>query len=97
MFQTPNMSFIMGTIPREQQGVAGGMSQMMRTLGVVLGVTGASMLFSSRRTVHTEQFHLPKIDDLQSFIPAFQEVFFAAAVVCVLAFGLSFLRGKSRL
>jgi EmrB/QacA subfamily drug resistance transporter len=97
VFQTPNMSFVMGAIPREQQGVAGGMSQMMRTLGVVLGVTSASMLFSSRRAVHAEQLQLPKIDNPYSFIPAFQEVFFVAAVVCAMAFGLSLLRGKSRL
>jgi MFS family permease len=96
MFQTPNMSFVMGAIPREQQGVAGGMSQMMRTLGVVLGVTSASMLFSSRRAIHAEQLQLPTIDDPQSFIPAFQEVFLVSAVVCLAAFGLSLLRGKSR-
>lgn len=96
MFQTPNMSFVMGAIPREQQGVAGSMSQMMRTLGVVLGVTGASMLFSSRRTVHTEQLQLSIVDNPQSFIPAFQEVFLVAAVVCLVAFGVSLLRGKYR-
>ena len=95
MFQTPNMSFVMGAIPREQQGVAGGMSQIMRTLGVVLGVTSASMLFSSRRAVHAEQLYLPTADTLQSFIPAFQEVFMVSAVVCVAAFGLSLFRRKS--
>lgn len=91
-FQTPNMSFIMGAIPRAQQGVAGSMSQMMRTLGVVLGVTGASMLFGSRRTVHTERLHLSLASDPQSFIPAFQDVFVVSAVVCAVAFGLSLLR-----
>jgi hypothetical protein len=71
------------------------MSQMMRTLGVVLGVTGASMLFSSRRAAYVEQFQLPKVDDPQSFLPAFQEVFLVSAMVCLAAFGLSLLRGKS--
>src|SRR3989454_816569 len=92
IFQTPNMSFVMGTIPRTQQGVAGGMSQMMRTLGVVLGVTGASMLFGSRRTVHAGRLHLSTVSDAQTFIPAFQDVFVVSAVVCVIAFGLSLLR-----
>ena len=93
-FQTPNLSFVMGAIPREQQGVAGGMSQMMRTLGVVVGVTSASMLFSSRRAVHATQLRLPTVNDPQSFMPAFQEVFLVAAVVCLVAVGLSLLRGK---
>jgi EmrB/QacA subfamily drug resistance transporter len=92
VFQTPNMSFVMGAIPRAQQGVAGSMSQMMRTLGVVLGVTGASMLFGSRRAVHAQRLHLSAGSDPQSFIPAFQDVFVVSAVVCVIAFGLSLLR-----
>ena len=96
VFQTPNMSFVMGTIPRAQQGVAGSMSQMMRTLGVVLGVTGASMLFGSRRIVHAGRLHLPTVSDSQTFIPAFQDVFVVAAAVCAVAFGLSLLRGKER-
>lgn len=97
MFQTPNMSFVMGAIPREQQGVAGSMSQMMRTLGVVVGVTSASMLFGSRRAVHATRLQLPTVDDPQSFIPAFQEVFLVAAAVCLVAVGLSLLRGKRSL
>ena len=95
LFQAPNMSFVMGTIPREQQGVAGSMTQMMRTLGVVLGVTGASMLFASRRAVHAERLHLPKIDEPLSFIPAFQDVFLIAAGLCFVAFLLSLVRRKS--
>src|SRR4029453_7171230 len=93
VFQTPNMSFVMGSIPRAQQGVAGSMSQMMRTLGVVLGVTSTSMLFSSRRVVHAERLQLSQVDDPQSFMPAFQDVFLLAALVCLVAFGLSLLRG----
>jgi MFS family permease len=94
VFQVPNMSFVMGAIPRTQQGVAGSMSQMMRTLGVVLGVTSASMLFSSRRGVYAGRLQLPKIDDPQTFIPAFQDVFFVSAVVCLAAFGLSLVRRR---
>ena len=96
MFQTPNMSFVMGAIPRAQQGVAGSMAQMMRTLGVVLGVTGASMLFGGRRVVHAERLQLSEVGDPQSFMPAFQDVFLVSAGLGVLAFGLSLLRGSRR-
>jgi MFS family permease len=96
VFQAPNMSFVMGSIPREQQGVAGGMTQMMRTLGVVLGVTGASLLFSHYRAVHAARLSLPDINAAQTFMPAFQNVFFAAAAMCAAAFLLALLRMREQ-
>lgn len=89
LFQVPNMSFVMGAIPRDQQGVAGGMSQMMRTLGVVLGVTGASTLFASRKMMYAASGSGAYID---SFMPAFQDVFLVCAGVCLCACVLSVLR-----
>ena len=91
VFQVPNMSFVMGAIPRDQQGVAGSMSQMMRTLGVVLGVTGASTLFASRQAMY-EASTLGHVAYADTFIPAFQDVFFASACICLCACGLSLLR-----
>ena len=91
LFQVPNMSFVMGAIPRDQQGVAGGMSQMMRTLGVVLGVTGASALFTSRKMVYAAA--APGSGAYADpFMPAFQDVFLVCAGVCLCACGLSVLR-----
>jgi EmrB/QacA subfamily drug resistance transporter len=97
IFQVPNMSFVMGAIPRAQQGVAGSMSKMMRTLGIILGVTSASMLFDTRRTVHTGHALSQGASDLQSFIPAFQDVFVVSAILCLMAFGLSLLSGRESL
>jgi EmrB/QacA subfamily drug resistance transporter len=96
LFQTPNMSFVMGSIPQAQQGVAGGMAQMMRTLGVVLGVTGASMVFDHRRAVYAERLRLGGPCAPQSSVPAFQDVFLASALVCLVACGLSLARGAER-
>ena len=84
------MSFVMGAIPRDQQGVAGGMSQMMRTLGVVLGVTGASTLFASRKLVYEAAGSGAAYAD--PFMPAFQDVFLVCAGVCLCASVLSVLR-----
>ena len=94
LFQAPNMSFVMGAIPREQQGVAGSMSQMMRTLGVVLGVTGASTLFAGRRAHRAQQLGTSQLDSQATFVPAFQDVFLIAAGLCVVAFLLSLVRRK---
>ena len=89
LFQVPNMSFVMGAIPRDQQGVAGGMSQMMRTLGVVLGVTGASTLFAGRKLVYAATGSGAYADP---FMPAFQDVFLVCAGICLCACVLSVLR-----
>lgn len=92
VFQVPNMSFVMGAISREQQGVAGGISQMMRTLGVVLGVTGASVLFDDYRAMHALRLQLPNANAIQTFLPAFQDVFLVSTAVCTMAVCLSVLR-----
>ena len=92
VFQVPNMSFVMGAIPREQQGVAGGMSQMMRTLGIVLGVTGASILFDDYRASHAVRLQLADANDIQTFLPAFQNVFLISTIVCAAAVCLALLR-----
>jgi MFS family permease len=92
MFEAPNMSFVMGAISRAQQGVAGSIANMMRTLGIVFGATGASMLFDARRQSYLKQPSLQDPTNFQAFVPAFQDVFIFAAGVCVVATVLSLFR-----
>ncbi|HSK30637.1 MAG TPA: MFS transporter, partial [Candidatus Limnocylindria bacterium] len=92
VFEAPNMSYVMGAVARSQQGVAGSIANMMRTLGIVFGATGWSMLFDARRQAYSEQLSTRTSTDLQSFVPAFQDVFLSAAGICVAAFVLSLFR-----
>lgn len=92
VFEAPNMSFVMGAIPRSRQGVAGGIANMMRTLGIVFGATLWSMLFDERRQFHLKQLAVPEPSALQIFVPAFQDVFMVAAGLCLVAFVLSLFR-----
>ena len=85
-FQVPNMSFVMGAILREHQGVAGSINQMMRTAGIVFGVTGASFLFERWRVSNAD------LGEVDAFVTAFQNVFLAAAGLCALAAAVSLLR-----
>jgi MFS family permease len=48
LFQVPNMSTVMSAFPAGQQGAAGGLAFMARTLGVVSGVAALSHVFASR-------------------------------------------------
>jgi EmrB/QacA subfamily drug resistance transporter len=92
VFEAPNMSFVMGSIPRSQQGVAGSIANMMRTLGIVFGATGWSMLFDQRRHLYANKSVLQSPTDSQGFVPAFQDVFLGATGLCVVAFVMSLLR-----
>ncbi len=92
VFEAPNMSFVMGAIPRNQQGVAGSIANMMRTLGIVFGATLWSMLFDERRQIYSDQPAFYGPTNFHGFVPAFQDVFLFAAGLCVVAFVLSLFR-----
>jgi len=47
VFISPNSSALMGSAPRERQGVAGGVMSLARNLGMTLGVAVGSGLFAS--------------------------------------------------
>ena len=94
VFETPNMSFVMGSIPRHQQGVAGSIANMMRPLGIVFGATAWSMLFDARREFYAKSPSGGGAGDLHGFVPAFQDAFVVAAAICVVAFLLSLFRLK---
>jgi DHA2 family multidrug resistance protein-like MFS transporter len=51
LFQVPNMAAVMAAFGTGQQGAAGGLSFMARTLGVVAGVATLSTVFAARRVV----------------------------------------------
>jgi len=90
VFEAPNMSFVMGAISRNQQGVAGSIVNMMRTLGIVFGATGWSVLFGKQRQFYSDQ--AAHLESTENFIAAFQDVFQLAALICVAAFILSLFR-----
>lgn len=47
LFQTPNNSAIMGSVPGNRRGIASGMLATMRNMGMVLGVAVSGALFSA--------------------------------------------------
>jgi DHA2 family methylenomycin A resistance protein-like MFS transporter len=91
LFTVPNLLFVMRSIPRDRQGVAGALSQMMRMVGVVAGVAGATLWFEARRTRHAANRAVPE-DDPLAFIAAYRDTFLAVGALCALAMAVSFLR-----
>jgi EmrB/QacA subfamily drug resistance transporter len=87
IFLSPNTSFIMGAVPRDQLGVASGMVTTMRSLGVVTGVALMSAIYAARSAEPGAGGGFA--------IPAFQEAFTVAAAICLLAVGLALIRSRA--
>jgi MFS family permease len=49
LFQVPNMAVVMGAFGANQQGAAGGLAFLARTLGIVAGVLTLAEIFATRR------------------------------------------------
>jgi MFS family permease len=89
LFQVANMDFVMGVIPRFQQGVAGSLTVLTRTIGVVGCATAGTLmlaLLQSRYTVELQSAGMTAADaNLPAFILAFHWVFRGAAAIALLA------------
>ncbi len=92
LFQVPNLNYVMGSISREQQGVAGGMAQMVRTTGVVVGTAVANAVFVARLEHRTGTRRVADLADVGGFVGPFRDVLLGAAAVCAVAAMLSFVR-----
>lgn len=55
VFQSPNTSSVMGSVPRHQLGVAGGVNALFRNVGLVSGATFSVLIFSfvSKLSINT--------------------------------------------
>lgn len=78
LFQVPNLAQMMAAFPAAQQGAAGGLAFLGRTLGSAVGVQVTAALFDARV-------------GRAGFLPAFHAAFYAAATVCALAVALALL------
>jgi MFS family permease len=104
LFQVANMDFVMGTIPRFQQGVAGSLTMLTRTLGVVGCATMGALLFGFLQAVFTTRlqkagFSVDVTRD-HAFVLAFQWVFqgavMVAVVTCILVWSTRFVSWRDR-
>lgn len=89
IFISPNSSALMGSAPRQQQGVAGGVMAVARSLGMILGVASATSIFvaagghTGRRWVEAD-YHAMRV------------ALVVAAAVSVTSALAAALRGSSR-
>ncbi len=88
LFQAPNNSIIMGSLPKEQLGIAAGTLGTMRNMGMVIGVAVSGAVFSNRYVFYG--------DTESSFLPAFHDTYIVSAVICSIAVVTSVVRSKHK-
>lgn len=84
LFQSPNNSLIMSTVPRNKLGIAGSVNALIRNLGLVFGITLATTLLYDRMSYkigyHVVNY-VPGRDDV--FVYGMRVVYITAAVICM--------------
>ncbi|WP_214658866.1 MFS transporter [Candidatus Formimonas warabiya] len=93
IFQSPNNSSVMGAVPKDQLGVAGGMNALFRNLGMVSGTTLSVLIFSLTTKMDINllsQRGILAVTD--TFLKGYQLVLIFAALSCLFSVALSFTR-----
>ncbi len=95
MFQAPNNSSIMGSVPRSKLGVAGGFNALVRNLGMIVGITLSVTLLDSR--LHAIARTNPALAESPSgFVMAVHTVFWASAITSLIGAALSLTRAGKK-
>ncbi|MFC1874107.1 MFS transporter [Chloroflexota bacterium] len=98
LFQSPNNSSILGSVPRDRLGTAAAMIATARQTGTSSGIAIMAAIFTSRQLFHTGQMADGAIGQTMlerlSLIGGFHDTLIIAAIICVVAIFASFARGK---
>ena len=100
LFQTPNNSAIMGSVPDSKRGIASGMLATMRNIGMVLGVAISGALFTSS---HDWLIKVGKTNGLsgimlekKAFMGALRITYLIGALFALMAVITSMIKGSTR-
>ena len=85
LFQAANATLIMGAVPGDRLGTGGAILSISRTMGTVTSVAIMGALFESRLDLHTmslaQQGIAGDAGSVHAFVMAFQDVYFASALM----------------
>jgi MFS family permease len=97
LFQSPNNSLIMSTVPKDKLGIAGSVNALIRNVGMVSGIALATTLLysmmSSKIGYRVTDYVVGRND---AFIYGMRTVYITAAVISLIGAALTFLRLTGR-
>jgi EmrB/QacA subfamily drug resistance transporter len=91
LFQSPNNSIVMGSVPKNRLGIAGGTLGMVRNLGMVTGIAISGAVYTS--SLHSNQ--AAGLVYEAAFLGGFHDAFMVAAIICSVGVVTSLMRGES--
>jgi len=87
MFQSPNNSSVMSSVPPQKLSIAGGINSLVRNLGMVIGIALSVSLFEVWGGVT-----LPQLGQVEGFMSAYHSVMLVAVGIALLAAAISYSR-----
>ncbi|MDK2806288.1 MAG: hypothetical protein PWP67_2445 [Clostridium butyricum] len=88
MFQSPNNSCIMGSVPKDKLGAANGITQLVKNLGMVMGMAFSVALFTAFMNHYTGNYST-------KFLQSAHIVYYIAAVLSFIGAAISAIRNKT--
>jgi EmrB/QacA subfamily drug resistance transporter len=96
LFQSPNNSLVMSTVPKDKLGIAGSVNALVRNLGMVCGIALSTTLLyngmSHKIGHHVTDYVIGRND---AFIYGMKIVYITAAAICMIGAILTFIRLSS--
>jgi EmrB/QacA subfamily drug resistance transporter len=89
LFQSPNNSAAMGSAPKEKLGTANGVIQLVKNLGMVIGISFSTLAFSSLMGGRP-------VTDATAFLGSARWVYWGAAGLSFVGAWIASLRGKAK-
>lgn len=86
MFNSPNNSSVMSSVPPAKLGIAGGINALVRNVGMVLGIAFSVSLFENRQAAYLATVGQPDaLERTLAFMSAYHSVMLAAAGIAFVA------------
>jgi MFS family permease len=92
IYQSPNSSIIMGSVPKKYLGISSGMLANMRNLGMVLGIAlSGTILYTIAPVASQKQSHFFNQVEVKMLITGFRSAFLPGAGIAFVNAVISFL------
>lgn len=89
LFQSPNNSCIMGSVPKNKLGAANGITQLVKNLGMVIGIAFSVALFTAFLGKETTDYNV-------RFLQSTRNVYYIAAVLSFIGAVISAIRNNKK-